>query len=259
MAQTYFPFDSGQGADVKENQWSDMAQHWLETGVIKGKLNQLQVYADSTGMQVKVKSGQAWLKGHFFESDAEEVLPISTADATNSRIDRVIVRLDWTANTILLAILQGIPAVSPVAPALTQNTSRWEISLAQILVSANVSTIASGNVTDERFPTGFNTPTFFNGWVANSPSYPPRYWKDSAGMVHFRMWLKDGASGLNVVVMNFPDGYRPIVNDVYSGANDSTTNPNIIYHITTGGEMKFLKAFTAGASITLNGSFKAGN
>lgn len=147
MTQTYFPFDSGQGANVTENQWSKMAQHWLRTGVIKGFLNDFQVYADSTGMRVKVKSGQAWIKGHFFESDAEEVLPINTG---SKRIDRVIIRLDWTANTIQLAILQGATSPNPVPPALTQNSSRWEISLAQVFIDSGVNTITAGNVTDER-------------------------------------------------------------------------------------------------------------
>jgi hypothetical protein len=150
LAQTYFPFDSGAGANVTEAQWQKMAQHWLNTGVIRGVLNNLQVYADSTGMQVKVKSGAAWIKGHYFESDAEEILPIGTANPTNPRIDRIIVKLDWTNNNIQLAVLQGTPSASPTPPALTQNTSRWEIPLAQVYVSAGATTIDSLNVTDER-------------------------------------------------------------------------------------------------------------
>jgi hypothetical protein len=151
MAQSYFPFDSGAGANVTEAQWSKMAQNWLSTGVIKSYNNELSVYADSTGMQAKIKTGAAWIKGHYFEADAEEVLAIGTADGTNPRIDRIIVRLDWSLNTVQLAVLQGTPAVSPTAPALTQNTSRWEISLSQVYVGANVSTISAGNVTDERY------------------------------------------------------------------------------------------------------------
>lgn len=150
MAQTYFPFDSGAGANIQENQWSKMAQHWLSTGIIRAYLNELQVYADSTGMQVKAKSGQAWIKGHFYESDAEEVLAISTADASNPRIDRIIIRLDWTENTIGLAVLQGIAATSPTVPAVTQNTSRWEIPSAQVRVNAGALTIAAADITDER-------------------------------------------------------------------------------------------------------------
>lgn len=164
MTISYFPFDSGQGANTTEAQWGQMAQLWLNTGVIKGKLNELSVYADSTGMQAKVKSGQAWIQGYFFQTDAEIVMPISAADASNPRIDRVVVRVDWTANTIALAVLQGTPAASPSAPAVTQNTDLWEISLAQVRVNAAVSTIAAGNITDERIFVGFaaQTPFFYS-------------------------------------------------------------------------------------------------
>lgn len=147
--QKSYPFDAS-SEGVREAEWTEMAQHWLPTGVISSMLNELQVYADSTGMQVKVKTGMAWLKGHYFISDAEEVMAISTADATNPRIDRIIVKLDWNANAITLTKLQGTPAASPVAPALTQNTSRWEISLAQVRVNAGVTTIAATNITNER-------------------------------------------------------------------------------------------------------------
>ncbi len=150
MTKIYFPFDSGAGADSYEARWSKMAEHWLATGVIAGELNQLEVFGDSSGMQVKVKSGKAWVKGHFFESDAQETLAIAAADPANPRIDRVIVRVDWDANTVDLAVLQGTPAVAPGAPALTQNTSRWEISLAQVQVDAAAATIAAEKVTDER-------------------------------------------------------------------------------------------------------------
>ncbi|MDF2792063.1 MAG: hypothetical protein K0S80_5165 [Neobacillus sp.] len=157
MTQIAYPLANTQVS--KPQEWSDMAQNWLNTGVIKGKLNDLLVYADSTGMRVKVKSGQANLQGHFYQSDSEEVLPIAIANASNPRIDRVIVRIDWTADSIALAVLQGTPAATPVAPALTQNSSRWEISLAKVLVGANVNTIAAGNVTDERNFVGNLAPT----------------------------------------------------------------------------------------------------
>ncbi|MCP3738823.1 pyocin knob domain-containing protein [Rossellomorea sp. BNER] len=150
MTITYFPFDSGQGANVSEIQWQKMSDYWMGTGAIQTELNELKVFADSTGMQVKVMSGRAWLKGHFFESDAEEVLSIGASDATNPRKDLVILRVDWNTNRIEQAVLQGVPSASPTAPALTQNTSRWEIDLAEITVNAGVNTITAGDVKDKR-------------------------------------------------------------------------------------------------------------
>lgn len=150
MTITYFPFDSGAGANITEVQWKKMAQNWLGSGVIRGELDELQPFGDSTGLQVKVKSGVAWIKGHYFENDEIVYLPVANNSTGNPRIDRIIVRVDWVANLVEFAVLQGVTAASPVPPALTQNTGRWEISLAQIRVNAGVSTIASGNVTDER-------------------------------------------------------------------------------------------------------------
>lgn len=242
MGQTYFPFDSGQGANITETQWAKMAQHWLGTGVIKDTLNNLETYADSTGMQVKVKSGAAWIKGHYFESDAEEVLAINEADSSNPRIDRVIVRLDWTANTVQLAILQGAAAVSPNAPALTQNSSRWEIPLAQIRVNASVSTIVQANVTDERkFVKNANTEqskwvplVLQNGWGATgSPWDTPSVMKDEMGFVHFKGSINGGVTTKGTVLFTLPAGYRPKMRE-FIGINTfgSTTlqASNIIIH-----------------------------
>jgi hypothetical protein len=154
MAAEYFPFDSGPGSNVTEAMWNLMAKNWLGTGVIKGAINELQVYADSTGMQAKVKAGQAWIEGFFFQIVTESIIPISPANATNPRIDRIAIQVDWTNNNISLIAIQGAPASSPTPPALTQNTSIWQMSLAQIYVGANVSTIVGGNITDERVYTG---------------------------------------------------------------------------------------------------------
>mgnify|MGYP000904973931 CR=1 FL=1 len=159
MTEIFYPFDSGAGASVLESQWSEMARNWVSTGVLYDWLNKLAVYADSTGMQVKVRTGAAWMQGHFYKNDAEKILTIATSDPTNPRIDRVVLRLSWSGNSIGLAVLTGIPAASPVAPGLTQSTTTWEMGLAQVYVGANVSTISSSNVTDER------------AWAVNGEQY----------------------------------------------------------------------------------------
>lgn len=201
MTQTYFPFATGSGSNVTQAQWGQMAQYWMSTGVIKGALNELSVYADSTGMQCKVKSGNAWIQGFYFQSDAEVVMPISAANATNPRIDRVALQVDWTNNNISIIILQGTPASSPTPPALTQNTSLWQISLAQVYVGANVSTIAAGNITDERSFTQ-NANIVASG--SNSNGNYIRYadglqicWKNAVLWNASQSWTLDATSGIN--------------------------------------------------------------
>lgn len=167
MTTTYFPFASGAGANVSESGWGAMARHWLGTGILHGELNDSLVYGDSSGMQVKVKSGRAWLDGFFFQDDAsggDTALSIAAADPSNPRVDLVVLRLDHTIPSIAYVVLTGTPAGSPVAPTPTQTVGgRWELPLAKVAVAAAASTISAANVTDQR--------TFAAvGWAKTTPT-----------------------------------------------------------------------------------------
>lgn len=124
-------------------------------GVLGGVGNELEVTANSSGMEVHVNSGIALLKdGLPYVKEATSDVTITTADATNPRIDRIILRLTREGQTdqgkIVLVALAGTPAGSPVAPSLTQSSATWEHSLATVLVDAAASTISAGKVTDTR-------------------------------------------------------------------------------------------------------------
>lgn len=214
MTQSFYPLANS--PILNTSQWSKLASNWLSSGVIKGALNSLQVYADSTGLQVKVKSGQAFIKGHFFESDSEVTLPIGTPDTSLNRIDRVIVRLDWTANTIQFAVLQGIAGAIYSAPSLTTNTSRWEIPLAQITVAPSVTTITADRVTDERYivknanfqQENWTPAVFQNAWINYGNNYETAgYMKDDLGFVTLKGMIYNGLMTKAAFVL--PAGYRP--------------------------------------------------
>jgi hypothetical protein len=149
MTQRGYPFDAGEGL-AYELDWSLMAKKWRSDGVIQGIGTELAVFADSTGMQVKIPAGDAWVRGHYYHNDAQVTQAIAAANATNPRIDRIVLRIDYTANTIRIAALTGVAAGSPVAPAVTQNDAIYEYSLATVLVDAAVGTIAAGKVTSTR-------------------------------------------------------------------------------------------------------------
>lgn len=150
MAQNSWPFVGGGGTAVNEDQWSIMARFWAQSGVTD-YANKLEVYGDSSGRQVKVKTGRACVRGHWYENTAEETVAIAANASGNPRIDRVVLRLDPSANSIVLAVVQGTPAGSPSAPSLTQtDVATYELTLAQVAVANGASTITAGNVTDER-------------------------------------------------------------------------------------------------------------
>jgi hypothetical protein len=101
-------------------------------------------------MQVKVATGQAWMRGHFGQSTSIKTLPIAAAHATLARKDIVVLRADFVDNEIEVDVITGTAAASPVAPSTTQNTSVWETLLAIVDVPAAAVTITSGNVVDYR-------------------------------------------------------------------------------------------------------------
>lgn len=148
----YAPFDSGAGANVTEDTWRKFMLHMLgsQSGVIRGFDNGMATTGDSSGMQVKVATGQAWMRGHFGQNTAIKTVSIATSSPSNPRIDRIVLRVDFIGNTVGVFALTGTPAGSPTAPAVTQNTSLWETSLALVAVGTSVSNITAGNVTDDR-------------------------------------------------------------------------------------------------------------
>ena len=121
-------------------------------GVIYGYGDELNV-TPGTGMNVLVDTGAAFVQGRMLEVyDEAEVLAVTTADATNPRIDRVIVRLDLSVaeRRAYLAVKPGTPAANPAAPLLQQDATIWELSLAQVRIAAGATGITADDIIDER-------------------------------------------------------------------------------------------------------------
>lgn len=150
MAQTSWPFDAGPGAVVREAEWQKLSRAFLRTGVVTGQLSDLLVTSDGSGMSVSVASGQAQVEGFTFVNDAALATTIATANATNPRIDTVVARLDRAANSVVLAVVAGTPAVTPARPVLSATDALFEMPLADVRVDAAVGVIAAGKVTDRR-------------------------------------------------------------------------------------------------------------
>lgn len=97
-------------------------------------------------------NGVAWWIANEKDSGGKLQLSVDMADAVLPRIDRVVV--SWqTTNYVALpevVILKGIPASSPVAPTLTNNSILRQISLAAIHIPAGVTAITGSMIVDER-------------------------------------------------------------------------------------------------------------
>lgn len=95
---------------------------------------------------VSVAPGFAIVLGYYFYNPTARSLTVS-APASNSRIDRVVVRLDKAAKTVNLALRAGTEAASPSPPSLQRSGDIYELSLAQVRVTTAGGAIT---VTDER-------------------------------------------------------------------------------------------------------------
>lgn len=144
----YEPFDAGPGGNVTEDQWRKMARHWMETGILSSEDNELEMYADSSGLQVKVKTGKCFVRGHYGENTSEKILPVTANASGLTRIDRGLIRADFVNNRLELDVIAGTPGGA--APALTQSSALWEESLGQISIPNGDASIDAGQVTDER-------------------------------------------------------------------------------------------------------------
>lgn len=125
---------------------------FLRDGIVHADGDGLAVSATTpAAMSIDVGTGAAIVQGRYYLNDEALTLAVEAADPSNPRIDRVVLRLDATlGRTIHAVVLQGTPAASPVAPTLTRTAETWELSLAQIVVGAGVTSIVAGNITDER-------------------------------------------------------------------------------------------------------------
>lgn len=118
---------------------------------------------------IEVQVGAALVTGTLYWTDTTETLPIGANVSGNPRIDTVVVRKDFIAQTTRLAVRQGTPAASPVPPTLTQSAGvTWEIPLADIAVANGFSSIADANITGRQEFVNVGNGTFVDGILNNS-------------------------------------------------------------------------------------------
>lgn len=108
-------------------------------------------------MKILVNPGYCWIAGgvglFFGCAPATVQLSVSSADATYTRIDRVIVRKDSNNKIFSIEILKGVASSAPEAPALTRNGTIDEICLAEITVPAGTIEITQSMIVDKRHDT----------------------------------------------------------------------------------------------------------
>jgi hypothetical protein len=154
------------GSHPAENDRLTTQALWATTGIIKS--DSLAVTQNTpAGLSVLVSSGWAAIVGttqanmgtYVGFNDGTVTLSVNTADPTNPRIDLVCMTVNdayytGSLNNVILQVVAGTPAGSPVAPTLPANS----ISLARVAVGAGATALTNANITDTRVLVTTNIP-----------------------------------------------------------------------------------------------------
>lgn len=152
MPERSYPFDGGDGAAIDENQWSYLSRQWQDNGVeaYGPSDDALKVSSQAAPLELIVHPGHAFLDGFHYHLDEIKTIFFGENPTNQSRIDRVVLRLDRAENTATVTVKQGVPADSPVPPVVDTSWETPELSLATFLIRGGTNTVAPSDVVDTR-------------------------------------------------------------------------------------------------------------
>lgn len=156
MAEIFKFFNSAPG-DERWHYASDFADYFgsvLSSGLISNGNSPvgLQVTVNAGTMTTSVNVGRALIKGYSYENTTPLTLTHSIPEQTLDRIDRVVLRLDLknASRFIRVFIKEGVSALEPIPPTLQRDQYIYELSLAQVRIRKNTSSIVVSDIKDER-------------------------------------------------------------------------------------------------------------
>lgn len=124
---------------------------FVGTGVFVQPASQLMVVqADTASMKVKVKAGNAFINGYWYNNDSFEQFIVPTASGALDRWDAIMLRHDYTSREIRLSYVTGTPAITPSKPQPERSQDAYELCIAHIFVGRGVLKITDANITDTR-------------------------------------------------------------------------------------------------------------
>jgi len=143
---TYYPADLMQG-------WKDIMTNGVISfaDLIVSQLEIPSMTVQVTGAIQGFVGGNCWVDGYRIYNDSNTILTIDTADITNPRIDIVVIGIDITTvpyYTPVLQVIKGTASSSPIVPTIPGTIIG--ITLAEVYVDANVTSIINSNITDKR-------------------------------------------------------------------------------------------------------------
>lgn len=136
LSRPWAGITTGDAGPYTDQHWSDIWEAMFgrksaNMGVLKNVPSELIV--TNTSSPVGVAAGAAIVNGTWYESTAGESITVPTPGAS-TRIDRIVLRKSWAAQTVRLTRIAGVEGGA--APALVQvDGTTWDIPLANVSIT----------------------------------------------------------------------------------------------------------------------------
>ena len=127
--------------------WAAYFATFVGNGVSCTPDTNLQVES-SSGMNVIVNSGVAFINGYRYENTTPLTVQINQANSTYDRITSIILELNLNNRNIICTTLDGTAEPNPQPPTLIRTDSIYQLQLATVYVSAGATNC--GAITDTR-------------------------------------------------------------------------------------------------------------
>lgn len=150
MAEKCFPYNSVNGdRKYKAEEFREYYAQLIGNGVIYSSADALKV-KESGGMTVALSKGGAFVAGVGYINTSDLIFTLDTADGALSRVDRMVIRNDYTNRLTYGAVLKGTYSAQPKAPEITRTADCYEIAVGDVLVAKGVVSITQSDITDTR-------------------------------------------------------------------------------------------------------------
>lgn len=110
---------------------------------------------EKIGMTLTVKSGIAYIDGHFYRPIDNATVTLAESDTEFPRIDLVEIKCDYVTNKLYVDVVTGEPSGTPTIPQLQRDAAAYCLGLAAVTVAANTSEVTQADIRDLRFDTDY--------------------------------------------------------------------------------------------------------
>lgn len=145
MAVTGYPYER---QDTTETQYANLFSELQDPGVIGSALGAAELRATFPGgLVVRIAAGRAFARGFILDNDSDFDVNVGPAD-TQSRVDRIVARVNPVTDTSSLEHLRGVPGSGAPRPLVRTFTGAYDVPLYRFTVAGGA--VAPTDLVDER-------------------------------------------------------------------------------------------------------------